>query len=182
MVTGEDKLVNSIDEYILIEKKPNKDNSILRNEYGKLVEHKVNKDGWIVIDKHRYKREELFWVYGYDNKSDRKTFTWIYDNIVLSNIDMAFHFKRILIYKNKLIIKDDSDSIEMVICKNESDAIRFYNKVEEWIERDKIKQILFIGNFSKISDRRKKLEEEIIELTGWSKKKVQMKGTKYHLK
>lgn len=181
-VTGSHKLSNSIDEYILIEKSDSNNSNMLRNEYGKLVEHKVNKSGWVVIDKYRYKREEMFWIYGYDNKSERKPFTWIYDNLILSDIETRFDFKRVVIYKNKLLIKDDSDTIEMVICKNESDAIRLYNKIEEWVKRDKIKQILFMGNCSKLSERRRKLEEEIMELTGWPKRKVQMKATKYHLK
>lgn len=182
LLTGEDKLFNSIDEYILIEKTDGKSTSLLRNEYGKLVEHKVDKNGWVIIDKYRYKREETFWVYGYCNKSDRKTFIWIYENLIISNIETHFDFKRIMIYKNKLIIKDDSESINMVICKNESDSIRLYNKIEEYIRRDKIKQVLFIGNYSQISEKRKSLEKEIMELTNWPIRKVQMKTTKYHLK
>lgn len=182
LLTGEDKLFNSIDEYILIEKNPDKDSNLLRNEYGKLVEHRVDKDGWIIIDKQRYNKEETFWVYGFNNKNERKTFLWIYENLILTDIETCFDFKRLIIYKNKLVIKSDSDTIDMVICKNESDSIRLYNKIEEYIKRDKIKQVLFLGNLSKLSDRRRKLEDEIMELTGWDRRKVQMKATKYHLK
>ena len=181
IITGDEKIKNSIDEYILIEKSDSQ-TSLLRNEYGKLVEQVVNKEGWAVIDKFRYKREELFWVYGYNSKNDRKTFLWIYTNLVMSGIDGYFSFKRVFLYKNKLLIRDDSERLEMVLCKDVGDAIRMYNKIEEWVKRDKIKQILFIGDFSEISDRRRKLEDELVKLTGWTKRKIQMKNTTYYQK
>ena len=180
VITGDDKMKNSVDEYIIIEKTDSKPN-VLRNEYGKLVEQNVNKDGWVIIDKFRYKREETFWVYGYNSKNDRKTFLWVYNNLVVNDSD-GFNFKRVFLYKNKLIIKDDIENIEMVLCKDVSDAVRMYNKIEEWVKIDKNKQILFLGDFSDIGDRRRKLEDELIKLTGWSKKKVQMKTTTYYQK
>lgn len=180
VITGDDKMKNSVDEYIIIEKTDSKPN-VLRNEYGKLVEQNVNKDGWIIIDKFRYKREETFWVYGYNSKNDRKTFLWVYNNLVVNDSD-GFNFKRVFLYKNKLIIKDDVENIEMVLCKDVSDAVRMYNKIEEWVKINKNKQILFLGDFSDIGDRRRKLEDELIKLTGWSKKKVQMKTTTYYQK
>ena len=150
---------------------------MLRNEYGKLVEQRTNIDGWIVLDKFRYQIEETFWVYGYDNRSDRKTFTWIYDNLLKNNIEYIYDYKRILIYKNKIVIKHDDGYIDLIFSKSPSDAIRFYNQLESWVKRDKIKQVLFIGDYSSISPKRKQLENEIMELTGWPRAKVQMKGT-----
>lgn len=178
VITGDLELNNSIDEYIIIEKSDSNTN-VLRNEYGKLVEQVLNKDGWVVLDKYRYLREELFWVYGYDSKKERKDVAWIYNNLVCIE-DEYYNFKRILLYKNKLVIKDDYNHIELVLCKDEGDAVRLYNKIEEWVKEDKIKNILFIGNYSKISEKRKKLEEELMALTRWSKKKVQMKNTTYY--
>lgn len=179
-VTGCEKLENSIDEYLIIEKSEEK-NSMFRNEYGKFVEHKLNIDGWVVLDKFRYKKEETFWVYGYDKKKDRKTFKWIYDEILLNNIDNPYTYKRVLIYKNKIIIKNDDGTLDLIFCKHIGDSIKFYNKLEEWIKRDKIKQVIFIGDYSTTSDRKKRLEEELMELTGWSRRKIQMKGTSYFL-
>lgn len=176
LLRGDTYLDNSIDEYILIEKS-NKENTLLRNEYGKLVEQQLNIDGWIIIDKFRYQIEETFWVYGYDNRSDRKTFQWIYENLIINDIEFKYDYKRILVYKNKIIIKHDNNPIDLIFCKDPSDAIRFYNKLEEWIKKDKIKQVFFIGDYSEISDKRKRLEDEIIQLTGWPRAKVQMKGT-----
>ena len=181
-ITGIHQIENSIDEYILIEKNEDKTSTLLRNEYGKFVEQTTNKNGWIIIDKFRYKREEEFWVYGYNSKNDRKTFLWIYNNLVTSDLYDNLDFKRIFLYKNKIVIKNDANEIDLVLCKDESDAVRFYNKTEEWIKRDKIKQVLFMGDYSSISDRRRKLEDELIALTGWTKKKVQMKNNTYYRK
>ena len=181
-ITGIHQIENSVDEYILIEKNEDKTSTLLRNEYGKFVEQTTNKNGWIIIDKFRYKREEEFWVYGYNSKNDRKTFLWIYNNLIISDLYDNLDFKRIFLYKNKIVIKNDANEIELVLCKDESDAVRFYNKTEEWIKRDKIKQVLFMGDYSSISDRRRKLEDELITLTGWTKKKVQMKNNTYYRK
>ena len=181
-ITGIHQIENSIDEYILIEKNEDKTSTLLRNEYGKFVEQTTNKNGWIIIDKFRYKREEEFWVYGYNSKNDRKTFLWIYNNLIISDLYGNLDFKRIFFYKNKIVIKNDANEIDLVLCKDESDAVRFYNKTEEWIKRDKIKQVLFMGDYSSISDRRRKLEDELIALTGWTKKKVQMKNNTYYRK
>ena len=181
-ITGIHQIENSVDEYILIEKNEDKTSTLLRNEYGKFVEQTTNKNGWIIIDKFRYKREEEFWVYGYNSRNDRKTFLWIYNNLIISDLYDNLDFKRIFLYKNKIVIKNDANEIDLVLCKDESDAVRFYNKTEEWIKRDKIKQVLFMGDYSSISDRRRKLEDELIALTGWTKKKVQMKNNTYYRK
>ena len=95
-ITGIHQIENSIDEYILIEKNEDKTSTLLRNEYGKFVEQTTNKNGWIIIDKFRYKREEEFWVYGYNSRNDRKTFLWIYNNLVISGLYDNLDFKRIL--------------------------------------------------------------------------------------
>jgi hypothetical protein len=180
-IRGDEYLEKSIDEYILIE---NNDggNSLLRNEYGKFVEQKTNIDGWIVLDKFRYEIEETFWVWGYNKTKDRKTFTWIYENLIKDNIETPYDFKRILLYKNKFIIKDDDETINIVFCKHSSDAIRFYNKVEEYVKKDKLKHVLFAGDYSELSDKRRELEEEIIKVTGWTLRKIRLNGSTCYLK
>ena len=106
------EISNTIDEYILIEKSDS-ENTLLRNEYGKLVEQTINQEGWIIIDKIRYLKEERFWVYGYDSKFDRKDFLWVYENLIINNIDI-YSFKRICLYKNKLIKIDLQSCIYML--------------------------------------------------------------------
>lgn len=175
MYTGTRYTKNVIDEYVLIEK-TEREHAGLRNEYGKIVEQKVNVEGWKVVDKFRYKKEETFWVWGYDNKKERKEFTWIYENVVLNGItDMDF--KRVMIYKNKLLIKDDNGYLDLIICKNESDCARFYNKLEEVVRKDKVRQVIFVGDACSTLKKKRAIEAEIMEFTGWNEKKTKMNST-----
>lgn len=171
-------------EYLILEKNLNGDkvNAMLRNEYGKLIEHKTTSDKWVVFDKFKYNEEELFWVWGYNNKTDRKDFAWIYENIVKPSVETKYDVVRVMLYKNKVIIKNDRDELQMIICKCINDAVRVYNKIEEFVKKDKIKQIFFMGSYSNRGERRIQLENEIMELTGWNKEKVQMSSTSKHLK
>lgn len=177
--SGWDVLKSSIDEYVLVARDEKKDTSMLRNEYGVIVEHKTNKDGWIVLDKFRYSVEESFWVWGYSNKRDRKTFMWVFENLLLNAFVNAYEYKRVCTFKNKVIIKSDDGYMDIIFCKSMSDAVKFYNLLEKYTKKNKLKRVLFIGDFSKISKQRKKLEEELIEFTGLSKGKIQMKNNSF---
>jgi hypothetical protein len=74
------------------------------------------------------------------------------------------------------VIKHDDEPIDFIICKNISDSIRFYNLLEEWCKKNR--QVFFLGSYSKISDKRRELEAELIELTGWDKLKIQSPSTR----
>jgi hypothetical protein len=164
------------DEYLLLEKNRygDKSDGMLRNEYGKFITQKIiNNKKWVIREKIIRLVEETFWVYGFDSKTDRKTFSWIWDNLVLGKIENAYDIIRIAIYKNKLIIKYDDSPLSMILCKNGSDAIRMYNIMTEKAQKLKTKQIIGIGAFNIICDKRRDLEREIEELTGWSKLKIQ---------
>ena len=181
MVRVNEEFNISVDECILIEKTDSGPTQ-LRNEYGKLIEHKTNLEGWEVIDKFRNNVEETFWVFGYDNKSDRKTFMWIYDNLVIGDGFGPYEFRRIFVYLNKVLIRYDDNSLQMIICKSETDAVTFYNKLQEMAKKDGIKQLVFIGDRSALTPQRKKLEKELMEMTGWTVKKLSMKNTTYRTK
>lgn len=176
--TGSHVLENSIDEYILIEKCDN-ESSVLRNEYGKLIEHYTNQKGWVIIDKFKYRKEETFWIWGLDKKSERKTCSWIYQNMVYDRV-LPISVNFILTYKNKLLIRYDNGELGLVICKTSSDCITLYNILESKSKKDKLKQFIFIGDFSKISKTRRKIENELMELTGWNLKKIQMQHTTFY--
>ena len=65
----------------------------------------------------------------------------------------------------------------MVICKNKNDCIRMYNLISTTTKKQKIKQVVCVGDYSNYSDYRKELEEDLLELTGWDKKKLQRHTT-----
>lgn len=181
MRVGEDEFKTSVDECILIQKTDSGPTN-LRNEYGKLVEHHTDLEGWEIIDKFKNNVEETFWVFGYDNRSDRKTFMWIYENLIVCGGFEPYEFRRVFTYLNKLLIRYDDNSLEMVICKSEFDAVTMYNKIQEMAKKDGIKQLVFIGDRSALTPERKKLEKELMELTGWTVKKLSMKNTTYRTK
>ena len=166
------------DEYLILEKNRTGDKEAprLRNEFGKLVKQETNSDTWIMLDKFSYDTEETFWVYGYDPLRGRKTFEWIYLNIILYGIETTYDIKRVMLYKNKIIVKDDAGNLDIVFCKTQSDAIRFYNLLGEKVKKNK--QVLMLGNYGIKGDKRKALEAELVEKTGWTKRKIQMTTSK----
>ena len=160
-------------EYLLLKKNRKGDlqNGMLRNEFGKLIEHVSSNSKWVIYDKCERAIEETFWVYGKCPKTERKTFQWIYDNFIIGELQTNYDIERVLVYKNKVIVKYDDNKMNIVFCKNSSDAIRFYELLKEWCKRDK--QVFFIGSYDKISDKRRELEEELMNYTGWNKIKIQ---------
>ena len=166
----------SKDEYLVLERNRhgNKSDNLLRNEFGKFVEHKIsNSQKWIIRDKIIRLIEETFWVYGHDPKLDRKTCMWIYENMLIGSIVNSYDIIRVLVYKNKILIKYDDKPMGMVMCKNKSDAIRLYNFISDRIREEKRKQIICIGACNIVCDARRELEQEIMNLTGWDKRKIQ---------
>lgn len=164
------------DEYLLLEKNRfgDKSDCMLRNEFGKFVTHKIeNNTKWVIRNKINKYVEETFWVYGYDNKTDRKTCKWIIDNLIIGSIESKYDIIRVLVYKNKLIIKYDNKPMSMILCKNKSDCIRLYNFILDKMNIEKIKQVFCIGSYNTICDARRELEQDIINLTGWGKIKIQ---------
>ena len=145
----------------------------LRNEYGTFVEHKTTSKNWAVYDKFPCIEEETFWVYGHNPKCDRKTFSWIYNNLICLPAEEEFVF--VYLYNNKVIIKYDGD-FAFVICKNTSDAIRFYNLVEE--KSKKNKTIVLTGFTRGKSRRAVETIKMIAEKTNWELTKIQRTTTR----
>lgn len=167
-------------QYLILERNRDgsKENPIMRNEYGKLVEQRTTSNIWVIVDKFSYNVEETFWVWGYNPKTDRKTFNWIFDELIVGKIKDDYDLKRIMLYKNKVVIKNDEGEIDLILCKTVSDAIVFYNLLEEWAKKFKIKQLFFLGLYNEKSDKKSKLENELMELTGWPKSRIQLSRTK----
>lgn len=127
------------------------------------------------MDKHIYYKEESFWVYGFNPKTQRKDFNYILNEIVLAHNNDKNYFKRIMIFKNKLIIQYDFD-IDMVICKNQEDAIRLYNELEVKTKKAKCRNVFFNGIVAK--SNKDWIMEMIMNKTGWNKQKVIRSSTK----
>lgn len=145
----------------------------LKDENGKIINFETNDENWIVYDRENYDKEESFWVYGYHPVFQRKDFSWIYDNLISNNVD-KFNIKQILVFRNKLLI-NTTFSLNMVMCKNESDCIRLYNELQKEITNNKIKYVHFNGD-AYHSYMKKIWFDKIKTLTGWSETKIRRKN------
>lgn len=169
------------DEYIFLERQTNSISCEvvkLPNEFGKLIENTTNSDIWKIYDKIPYLEEETFWVYRYNPKRERKTFEWIFNNLIKNYIiDEPYLIIQVFIYKNKVFFKHDNNYLDFVICKNHSDSIRMYNLLYKWCSNKKIKRCFFTGEIITCSERGKQLIKELQDITGWTLRKIRSKST-----
>ncbi len=149
--------------------------SLLKNDFGKFVEHiVVDNDDWVIIDKYPFKIEEYFWVFGYHPKLQRKNFKEILDLFVNSNTNKEYQ-KMLLVYKNKLIFRNE-DMFEMVICKCVNDSIRLYNEIEKYCNKNRIRNIFYRGY---VTDKTyPNIVKYLMEQTGWNSKKINRLSTR----
>lgn len=150
--------------------------SLLRNEYGKFVPHLGNSEKLIIIRKEPFLIEESFWVYGYNPKSQRKDYNFILNELLLKGLfKTKFPLKRMIVYKNKLII-DGMEDFHIVICKNEDDSARLYTELENELSNLKYKCVFLAG--IAMGGYEKNIEEKIIDKTGWDIRKIRRKSTR----
>lgn len=140
----------------------------IQDEYGKYIKHVTNSENWSVYDKFQCLKEETFWVYGFNPRTGRKTFAWIYDNLI-EGMTVPTGVIRVYIYNNKVIIQYDDD-FNFVICKNTSDAIRFYNLIEKMSKNNNA--IVLTGMTLGHTERTNTIFNLIKEKTGWSDAKI----------
>lgn len=175
-----------VHEYLILQKNRDgsKENAAARNEFGKIVPQKITKSfsnrNWVIFDQFRYNVEETFWVWGFNPKTGRKTFRWIYDNMVLTGLDDSYTYKRVIKYKNKVILKNDDGNYDIIFCKTTGDAVRLYNLIMKIARKDKLKRLYFMGAYDQLSEKRRLLEDELMGQTGLSRARIQMKGTRYN--
>lgn len=159
-------------EIVIVELLKNEeDNSTrLRNEHGKFIEHViVDNKNYALIRKEDWWEEEYFSVYGYDPITDRKTFKFIMDNIVMKNTTKE-NMKRIFVHNHRVFIQYDMD-FDFISCRNNYDAKRLYDAMLKQSKNNKY--ILFTGELPKtqVSWLYRKMEEK----TGWSNMTIREK-------
>lgn len=138
----------------------------LKNEYGKYVEHNVYSKGrnYEIVEKCPAKIEDTFWVFGYDPRKDRKTFAWIFNNILNEGFSGPYDMKRIYLYHNKVIFRNDNNEIDIIISKTARDAVRYYNTLQKYSKKG---PYLFMGAVTTKSALCESLEKLLVEKTGW---------------
>lgn len=164
----------SVKYEIIIVKKVKEDEETIRqfrDDNGKFVDNViVDKDFHVIVAKEEWLVEESFNVYGYHPIKDRKTFGFIYDEILTANLRPDGDPKRVRTMMNKLII-ETFDDFDLVITKNANECQRLYNALMKKVESSKQKQIVFTGEIPQpmVSAMFDKIEEK----TGWNRKLIQ---------
>lgn len=138
----------------------------LKNEFGKYVEHNVDAKGknYEIVEKYEAKVEDTVWVFGYDPRKDRKTFLWVFENVLQTGFEESFDMKRIYLYHNKVVLCNDRNEVDIIICKTARDAVRFYNKLQEMCKKG---PYLFMGVVTTRSALCEPLEKLLLAKTGW---------------
>lgn len=155
------------------EESDNNETTRFANSYGMYVEHQiVDNDEWVLMEKEPYNYEESFWVYGYNPRYYRKNFLFIYQNFVKPFGKNKYNFLTVSVFKNKVIF-EALDKTELVICKNNDDALRLHNLLDDFAKEDKLKYVMFCGNCSKNN----RLFNVIQKLTNWTYKKIMRNTT-----
>jgi len=176
---GEKTFTNADYRLMLIKKKEDGDYFVgkFKNEYGKYVECTTDNDKWLFIDELPYLIEETFWVYGYNPKRQRKTFQFIFDELIKANSATKLHIKQIVVYKNKVLISS-IDKFDMVICKNHMDSVRLYNELAKEVNDNKIKYVTFSGDITKHTLSYDIWYQKIENLTHWTRRKINKNSTR----
>lgn len=147
-----------------------------KNEIGKYVENIiVDWDNHVIIDKSDWFVEAKFGIYGYHPFKDRKTYSFILNEMLINNEDTGDEMRRIMKYKNKLIIQY-LDDFDFITCYDENQCSDLYYKLQKDIVKLKKKYIVFMGNVvpELISTWIDKFEDK----TGWNRYKMSHKSTK----
>lgn len=141
-------LTKVIYHVLLIKKRTEKDKSItIRDKYGKLLESFMEDPDWAVLGKIDYNIEEQFNVTGANRKLNALE---IINNVLLPNIGDK-NPKQIVILNNKIII--EGIALNMVTCKNVTEARRLYNKLRTHCFDNNVGNIIFFGTVPKKNKR-----------------------------
>lgn len=159
-------------ELVIIKVKQEDDSDVTRikDNYGKYTEYRTSNKNWIVVNRSPYDIEETFWVYGYHPRLGRKDFKWIFENFVADGARDKMQFRSIQVFLNKVLF-DINGKLEMVICKNHSDAVRMYNLIQQWAQKRKFKYIAFMGDVRQ-GNCNEYWVERIMKHTNWSHHKA----------
>ena len=135
--------------------------AMTRDENGRIIENIIaNSDEYEIIAKHTWQMEETFAVHGHHPVNDRKTFSFILNNIILNNLS-ADTTRRVFSYKKYVIVQYDND-IDIITCKTAPEAGRLCSALWKAVGENKY---IFFGN-SPLGSMSLWLKQKISEKTG----------------
>lgn len=165
-------------EILLVKKTKEGEETVasIRNEMGKFTDNIiVDMQEHVIVDKDEWFVEEKFGVYGFHPYKDKKTYNFILNNIILNNEDVGDEMRRIMVYKNKLIIQYIED-FDFITCYNEEQCILLYDQLEKDVSKLKRKYIVFMGKVAK--PLKTSWIDKFEDKTGWNRNKLFHKTTR----
>lgn len=165
-------------EILLVKKtKENEDTvSAFRNEDGKFIDNIiVDLDNHVIVDKADWFVEEKFGIYGYHPRKEKKTYSFILNELLLNNEDIGDEMRRVMVYENKLIIQY-LDDFDFVKCYDNDQCKLLYDKLQADILSLKKKYIVFMGEI--VPDLITKWIDRFEEKTGWKRNAIFKTNTK----
>jgi hypothetical protein len=156
---------------ILLKKTEEGDKSIsVRDRYGKLLESFMEDPEWVVLGRSEYSLEEQFSVTGANRKLN---FYEIVKYVLLPKISEKTP-KQVCIINNKIVI--EGDTLNVITCKDITEATRVYNKLRIYCFENKVNFVLFFGSVSK--ERRKFWYKRIHDVTGMGYNRLYRKSSR----
>lgn len=146
--------------------------TLIRNKEGKFIENDTDSPTHKILLKEDWYIEETFGVYGFDNLTDRKTFDFILNDIVLKKHE---DYNRIIVYTDKVISHYGKD-LDIVTCKSVQQAIDLYDMLEKYVSPKDNPHVLFMGKTFYTSAQW--VIDDLEEKTGWKRKKTRLFFTK----
>lgn len=164
-------------ECLLLRRRDGKstDDKFFRNEYGEMAEHEIVSgfgEEWMIWNKFQYEVEETFPYVGQRHmKSERKTFSEIWDEFVVGRLADCDGFIGIQRYANKIIFRDGFKAFQMVATKTKDEGKRFISKLSEMTEENKLRRkVVFMDDVSRKTSSG--VLDELVELTGFDRGRI----------
>lgn len=161
-------------EILLVKKTKDGEDTVkaFRNEEGKFVDNVITDwENHVIVDKDDWFVEETFGIYGYHPQKDKKTYTFILNNLLLNNEDVGDEMRRVMVYKNKVIVQYLED-FDLITCYDNEQAAKMYDMLERDVSKLKKKYIVFMGETTN-----EKWIDKIEEKTGWNRNSILHKST-----
>ena len=135
--------------------------SVFRDEFGKTVTVRTNKENWTIVLKEPWYVEEKFIVPNQNPRSSKKTAGWLCENFIENDLSID-NMKKVFLWQNYVIIDGDK-GFEFAIGMTVRAAINLYMTLFKKYESTEY--VYFIGELHHSLVR--KWSEKIREKTGW---------------
>lgn len=153
-------------EILLVKKTKEGEETVksIRNKEGKFVENVISDwENHVIVEKDDWFVEETFGIYGFHPRKEKKNYTFILNNLLLNNEDIGEEMRRVMVYKNRVIIQYLED-FDFITCYDNDQAKTLYDMLQRDITNLKKKYIVFMGETTS-----PKWIDKIEEKTGWNR-------------